>query len=95
MTSHPIPENAGHWWLTCGKWRRLHAIPGAAATPERMRDAIDDNDPIRARAACGLRRGWWYPGLFSRFGKPRCTGCCTALGIPGGHGTPVNEESQP
>jgi hypothetical protein len=94
MTSHPIPENAGHWWLTCGKWRRLHAIAGQAITSEAMRISIDAARPLPARAACGLRRRWWWmPGLFSRLGRRRCTPCCHALGIPAGYGTPVNEAS--
>lgn len=91
MTAHPIPENAGHWWLCCGKWRRLHAVPAAALTPDQMRDAIDACHPIRTRAACRLNRAWWMPGMGSRLGRRRCTACCQALGIPPGNGTPANE----
>jgi hypothetical protein len=91
MTAHPIPENAGCWWLVCGKWRRLHAVAGQHITAEQMRDAIDDNQAIPARAACGLHRPWWMPGLFSRLGRRRCVPCCVALGIPPGYGTPANE----
>lgn len=93
MTCHPIPDNANHWWLCCGKWRRLHAIPGTAISREAMRDSIDENEPLPARAACGLRRGWRMPGLFSRLGLRRCTPCCLALAIPLGNGTPANEAS--
>lgn len=93
MTSHPIAENANHWWLCCGKWRRLHAIPEQQIAREAIRDAIDDNLPLPARAACGLRRSWWMPGVFSRFGRRRCTPCCQALGIPPGAGTPANDET--
>lgn len=92
MTSHPNSENAGHWWLVCGKGRRLHAVPGAAASPEQMRDALDEARPLPARAACRMyRRRWWMPGLFSRLGSRRCTPCCHALGIPPGYGTPAND----
>ena len=91
MTSHPIEENCFNWWLCCGKWRRLHAVPGDTVSPDGMREAIDSNEPVRARSACGLRRGWWMPGLFSRLGRRRCTPCCHALGIPTGHGTPANQ----
>ncbi|MCM8548932.1 hypothetical protein [Streptomyces sp. STCH 565 A] len=91
MTAHPIPENADCWWLVCGKWRRLHAVPAEAFTRGQMRAAIDDVRPLLARAACGMRRRWWMPGLFSRLGRRRCTPCCTALGIPAGYGTPANE----
>lgn len=95
MTSHPIEENAAHWWLCCGKWRRLHAIPGEAITRQEMRDAIDDHQPLHQRAACGIRRGWWMPGIASRLGLRRCTHCCTALGIPPGRGTPANQTNHP
>ncbi|WP_329215158.1 hypothetical protein OG352_06170 [Streptomyces sp. NBC_01485] len=94
MTSHPIAENFGRWWLCCGKWRVLHAVPGTAVTVEGMREAIDSNMPIRARAACGLRRGWWMPGIASRLGRRRCTACCVALGIPPGQGTPANDTTR-
>lgn len=91
MTCHPIPENGHCWWLVSGKERRLHAIPATAIAPERMRDAIDNAQPIPARTVCGLRRRWWMPGMLSRLGRRRCTPCSYALGIPAGHGTPVNE----
>lgn len=91
MTAHPIEENGFCWWLVSGKERRLHAIPSPALTPERMRNSIDEARPIPARAACGLRRKWWMPGMFSRLGRRRCTPCSLALGIPAGRGTPVNE----
>jgi hypothetical protein len=94
MTAHPIPENHGHWWLTCGKWRRLHAIPAAAISPGEMRDAIDDALPLVRRAACRMRRPWAMPGLGSRLAKQRCAACCRALGIPTGRGTPANETAR-
>ncbi|MDX3455077.1 hypothetical protein PV396_24570 [Streptomyces sp. ME02-8801-2C] len=93
MTSHPIPENAGHWWLCCGKWRVLHAIP-AASIDRANQDAMDqlcEPPGVRARAACGIPRRWRMPGLFSRLGRRRCTPCCHALTIPTGYGTPANE----
>lgn len=91
MTAHPIAENGHAWWLVAGKERRLHAVAEQLITRERMRAAIDDVRPIPARAVCGLHRRWWMPGLFSRLGRRRCTPCCSALGIPPGCGTPVNE----
>lgn len=93
MTAHPTPENAGVWWLVSGKERRLHGVPGPQISLEQMRTAIDDGEAVRARAACGMRRRWWYPGLFSRMARTRCTPCCQALGITAGCGTPVNETS--
>ncbi|MEV1063411.1 hypothetical protein [Streptomyces sp. NPDC050263] len=94
MTAHPIPENAGCWWLVCGKWRRLHAVPGPQVTAEQIRDAIDDSRPIVRRAVCGIRRGWWMPGLNSRLGRRRCAPCWHALAIPTGYGTPANENDR-
>lgn len=95
MTSHPIEANSFAWWLCCGKWRRLHAIPGAVLTVEEMRDAIDQGELVAARAACTLRRRWSMPGISSRLNAPHCAACCHALGIPAGRGTPANtQESQ-
>lgn len=91
MSAHPIPENARCWWLVCGKWRRLHAVPGREITAGQIRDATDEGRPVPRRAACGLRRGWWLPGLYSRLGRRRCRACCHALAIPPGYGTPANE----
>lgn len=91
MTSHPTADNRGAWWLTCGKWRRLHAIPGTALTPEAMRAAIDHGEPAGRRAVCGLRRRWTMPGITSRLTRRRCSACCTVLAIAPGAGTPANE----
>jgi hypothetical protein len=91
VTSHPIVENHGQWWLCCGKWRLLHAVPGATITAAGMRDAIDACEPVAGRSACGLRRGWQMPGFVSRMGRRRCAACCQALGIAPGFGTPANE----
>lgn len=96
MTSHPIPDNAHHWWLVSGKWRRLHALPETAVdrTDEDAMDQLCYPPGVPARAACGMRRGWQMPGFGSRLGLRRCTACCLALGIPPGHGTPANENYQ-
>jgi hypothetical protein len=94
VTSHPTEANCHSWWLCCGKWRVLHAIPGGAISDEQMRDSIDVNEAIPARAACGLRRGWRMPGIMSRLGRPRCAACCRALGNPQGCGTPANEAAR-
>jgi hypothetical protein len=94
MTAHPVPENRDCWWLVAGKERRLHAVPGYAITPLQMRAAIEAGQPTIARAACGLRRRWWLPGLYSRLGRRRCVPCCHALGIPTGDGTPANETAR-
>lgn len=94
MTAHPIPENGHCWWLVSGKERRLHAIRGYELTVRQMRTSIDEAKPVAIRAVCGLRRGWWMPGLFSRFGRRRCVPCCHSLGIPPGYGTPANEQTR-
>ncbi|MEV4227282.1 hypothetical protein AB0J81_09260 [Streptomyces bobili] len=94
MTSHPIAENARHWWLVTGRWQRLHAIPADKITPAQMRNAIDTNEPVGAPSACGWPRGWEMPGIASRLSLPRCTHCCRRLGIPPGHGTPANENDR-
>lgn len=96
MTAHPIEENAGCWWLVSGKWRRLHALPESAVdrTDEDAMDRLCYPPGVPGRAACGMRRGWQMPGLFSRLGRRRCTPCCEALGIEPGYGTPANETAR-
>lgn len=94
MTAHPIASNGHCWWLVSGKERRLHAVAGQRITADEMRAAIDEAHLIPARAACGLRRRWWMPGLFSRLGRRRCVPCCRALGIEPGYGTPANEHAR-
>jgi hypothetical protein len=93
VTSHPVPENHGQWWLCAGRWKNLHAIAGELLTGEQMRAAIDHAEPIVLPAACGLERPWVMPGMGSRLGLRRCERCCRALGIPLGYGTPANEAS--
>ncbi len=95
MTSWPVEENHFAWWLCTGTWRRLHAIPGGAVTPTALRAAIDEAEPLPARAACGLRSGWHLPGMGSRLGLARCGRCCAALGVAAGNGTPANEGALP
>jgi hypothetical protein len=62
VTAHPAPENARHWWLACGKWRRLHAITGQALTAEQLRAAIDECRLVRALWRTTITRTLEHPG---------------------------------
>jgi hypothetical protein len=93
MTSHPIPENHGAWWLVHGRWRVLHAIREDSITQQDMRTAIDYAEPLTREAVCGTVRAWVMPGMGSRLGLRRCVPCCRRLGILNGCGTPANETS--
>lgn len=93
MTAHPIPENHDLWWLYTDNATVLHAVPGEAATSERIREAIDWCQSVALRAECGRVLALSYPGLLSRFNAPRCQACCRASGVPQGIGTPCNEEA--
>ena len=43
------------------------------------------------RLACGRTAASLHiPGMFSRMGAPRCSGCCRALGYEPGIGSPRN-----
>jgi hypothetical protein len=43
------------------------------------------------RLACGRTAASLHiPGMFSRMGAPRCSGCCRSTGLPVGIGSPKN-----
>ena len=81
-------------WLTGRTWGRLHYFAGigdaewavwweADSDPGYLHNALT--------AACGRTVLTTLPGIFSRMGMPRCSGCCRALGIPDGNGAPLND----
>lgn len=79
-------------WLVSKTWNRLHWAeigeeywPGIA-----MEWAI--TEPIRL--ACGrTAAAAFIPGMFTRMGAQRCTGCCRATGMPEGKGSPKNDDA--
>lgn len=77
-------------WLVSRSWNRLHF---ADLTPEDAVGLVDEgglDGPVRL--ACGRTAAWvGIPGVFTRMGGQRCTGCCRALGYPAGKGSPKNE----
>jgi len=96
VTSYPIEDNLGHWWLTTSKgWNRLHAIP-AEVIPMDDEDAVEDlrSGGVTTTARCGVTTRYSWPGVFTRLGCDRCAHCCRVLGIPAGHGTPGNEKAR-
>lgn len=42
---------------------------------------------------CGQAGRLHMPGIISRLAAPRCRRCCKLVGIPAGHGIPLNDES--
>lgn len=77
-------------WYVTKTWNRLHW----AEIPETFWRGIAEEwavtEPVRL--ACGrTAAGLWIPGVFTRMGAPRCTGCCRALGYPPGKGSPKND----
>jgi hypothetical protein len=79
-------------WLVTKSWNRLHH---AALSPVDQEDLADQSyldGPVRL--ACGRSAAWVsIPGVLTRLGAPRCTGCCRATGIPPGVGSPKNGDA--
>jgi hypothetical protein len=93
MSAYPNEKNHGRWWLYPSAGRpgcRLHAVPADDYDLERD---IEREGQEPTTAACGRTAQFTYPGVVSRLVRPRCTRCCSALGIPAGDGTPCNEAS--
>lgn len=79
-------------WLVSRSWNRLHF---ADLSPEDAAGIIDDGGragPVQL--ACGRTAAYvCIPGMFTRMGAQRCTGCCRAVGYPPGKGSPKNDEA--
>lgn len=80
-------------WVVSRSWNRLHALPYGPWTLEQADEIARDwllSGPVRL--ACGRTASLaCIPGVFSRLGSPRCSGCCRAIGLPQGIGSPVND----
>lgn len=95
MTALPTPANHNHWWVHTTSATRLHALPGTTINPDDSEELeLFRWEGITTRAVCGRERTWWWPGVFSRLGLPRCGDCCDRLGIERGNGTPGNETAK-
>ena len=79
-------------WLVSKSWNRLHF---AELTPGQALELGGEGwlgGPVRL--ACGrVAAGVSVPGVFTRMGGQRCTGCCRALGLPPGKGSPKNDQA--
>jgi hypothetical protein len=79
-------------WLVSRSWNRLHH---ADLSPQDAADLIDEgglDGPVRL--SCGQTAAWVsIPGVFTRMGAERCTGCCRALGYAAGKGSPKNDDA--
>lgn len=78
-------------WLVTRTWNRLHYV--ATFTDQQLQslaEYVGVEGPIRL--ACGRTAAFvTIPGVFTRMGAGRCTGCCRALGYPLGAGSPKND----
>jgi hypothetical protein len=82
-------------WAVTKTWNRLHAVKPETWTDEH-RDDMECEWAVLApvRLACGRTAAYLcIPGLFSRMGAQRCTGCCRATGMPQGKGSPKNDDA--
>ena len=77
-------------WLVSKSWNRLHAVTEWTGD-HRLCMEQEWGVSLPVRLACGrTASGVWIPGMFTRMGGQRCTGCCRALGYPQGKGSPKN-----
>ena len=79
-------------WLVSRSWNRLHH---ADLSPEDAVEIIDAgglDGPVRL--SCGRTAAYVsIPGVFTRMGAVRCTGCCKVLRYPEGTGSPKNVDA--
>jgi hypothetical protein len=76
-------------WMISAHGNRLHHVK----LPPDVEDLDDIFRLAPMAAACGKTlQGACIPGVFTRMGAMRCTGCCRALGLPPGKGSPKNDD---
>jgi hypothetical protein len=78
-------------WFVTKTWRLLHAV---TVFTDEQREYIAENWCVKGpvKLACGRTAGWLHiPGMFTRMGAQRCIGCCKAMGLPPGKGSPKND----
>jgi hypothetical protein len=77
-------------WLVTKSWNRLHH---AALSDDELLHLLDQAEiPGPIILSCGRTAALVaIPGVFTRMGAPRCTGCGKALGYPQGKGSPKND----
>jgi hypothetical protein len=103
VTTAESPDDFISWarvdWLVTRRWKFLHAVPDGAWNDDHRDDmAFLWHVATPVRLACGqVASALFIPGPFSRGGLggglPRCQGCCRALGMPGGKGSPKNDDA--
>lgn len=79
-------------WYVGRSSNRLHY----AELNDEHRAAIPEywGVPGPVRLCCGRTAAFLsIPGIFTRMGAMRCTGCCKALGYPQGKGSPKNDDA--
>jgi hypothetical protein len=79
-------------WFVSQAYNRLH---WAELTQEDLADVPEYwsiQHPVRM--VCGrVAKSLHIPGIFTRMGAWRCTGCCRATGMPQGKGSPKNDNA--
>ena len=82
-------------WLVSKSWRKLHAVRDEDWTDGHRADMEEHWGVSRpVRLACGrVAASAWIPGMFTRMGAERCSGCCRATGMPAGRGSPKNDDA--
>lgn len=81
-------------WYTTFEGRRLHYVRPAEFSDDQHDEMREDWAVLSpVRLACGRRaKGVIIAGMFSRMGMMRCRGCCRAMKMPPGKGSPKNDD---
>lgn len=85
-------EIAPYDWFVTQNYNRLHWADLTAEQLSTVPEYMAALGPIRL--ACGrVASRVAIPGIFTRMGAMRCTGCCRATGMPQGKGSPKNDDA--
>jgi len=96
MPAPDIVDDLAEWqmivkfdWVVSRAWNTLHHVQLSDGQWAQWEPGDWLTGPVRL--SCGrTAAGICVPGVITRMGAPRCTGCCRAVGYPPGKGSPKN-----
>jgi hypothetical protein len=83
-------ETGRYDWFVTRSWNRLHYATLDREQAAELAGETRVEGPVRL--ACGrVAAVLMIPGVITRLGAMRCTGCCRATRLPPGKGSPKND----
>lgn len=82
-------------WLVTDNSTNLHFVDNVEEWDDKFFDTYGTQfDSFRPwRSACGLNTIFSPPGILTRIWAKRCDTCCYLIGVTGGVGCPVNDDT--